>query len=420
MKKSDIIKLVKDTISEVGSNAYGSATLTSQGQAKSRFTKTGRPPVIMEDEPFKKQYMTKISPEDFKNKIPVGKKVLYMGSRYEVVENNGYILKLKDLKDGDIKTVNLNMFSHGGQINEKNMEDLKNPKKADLNKDGKLSSYEKTRGAAIEKNMKEDIGDDISKAEDEVAKAMQTKADAESKLADANKKKADAEKSALEETPELTNDIGKDDYMDDEGRFAKSQVHKMAHYANKLTHMLNDMEQLPSWVQSKLTKASDYMSMVYHYLEYEFSRKGEDLMEHLNEHKKAAKRSVLMEGAMKRLFMSFDEGLTDEEIFQNYTQKGVEVPLPFISNARKQWENIKKAELELDMSEKEFKNSARDIVNNPEGDTAGMEPAEEKHLASGLFNEEDKKKEGSEVEILDDVEEVDSVTINIKEKTINK
>lgn len=28
---------------------------------------------------------------------------------------------------------------------------LKNPKKADLNKDGKLSSYEKTRGAAIEK-----------------------------------------------------------------------------------------------------------------------------------------------------------------------------------------------------------------------------------------------------------------------------
>ena len=28
---------------------------------------------------------------------------------------------------------------------------LKNPKKADLNKDGKLSSYEKKRGAAIEK-----------------------------------------------------------------------------------------------------------------------------------------------------------------------------------------------------------------------------------------------------------------------------
>jgi len=30
---------------------------------------------------------------------------------------------------------------------------LKNPKKADLNKDGKLSSYEKKRGKAIEKSM---------------------------------------------------------------------------------------------------------------------------------------------------------------------------------------------------------------------------------------------------------------------------
>ena len=31
--------------------------------------------------------------------------------------------------------------------------ELKNPKKADLDKDGKLSSYEKTRGKAIEKAM---------------------------------------------------------------------------------------------------------------------------------------------------------------------------------------------------------------------------------------------------------------------------
>ena len=30
---------------------------------------------------------------------------------------------------------------------------LKNPKKADLDKDGKLSSYEKKRGKAIEANM---------------------------------------------------------------------------------------------------------------------------------------------------------------------------------------------------------------------------------------------------------------------------
>jgi len=35
---------------------------------------------------------------------------------------------------------------------------LKNPKKADLNKDGKLSSYEEKRGAAIEKSMVKEWG----------------------------------------------------------------------------------------------------------------------------------------------------------------------------------------------------------------------------------------------------------------------
>ena len=68
--------------------------------------------------------MSKISPEDFKNKIPVGKIVLYMGSRYKVIGNNGYVLKLQDPKDGETKTVNLNMFSHGGQINEKDMKNV--------------------------------------------------------------------------------------------------------------------------------------------------------------------------------------------------------------------------------------------------------------------------------------------------------
>ena len=56
---------------------------------------------VMED--FKKQYMTKISPEDFKNKIPVGKKVLYMGGRFKVLSNNGYVLELEPRDDDNIK-----------------------------------------------------------------------------------------------------------------------------------------------------------------------------------------------------------------------------------------------------------------------------------------------------------------------------
>ena len=185
----------------------------------------------------------------------------------------------------------------------------------------------------------------------------------------------------LEENPMFTNDIGKDDYMDDEGRMAKSQMYKMAKYVMKLTKMLDDMEQLPAWVQSKITKASDYMSAVFHYLEYEFVRRGDNLMEHMDKYKK---RATLTEGAMKKFFEAFDKGMTNEEIIQDYASKGTQVPEAFVSNARRQYENYKKMKLELDMSEKEFKNSAKEIVNNP---GEAMEPREGKKLASGIAQE---------------------------------
>jgi hypothetical protein len=70
-------------------------------------------------EAFIKSYGQKISTGDFK-KIPVGKTILYMGSRYEVLANDGYVLKLKG-EDGDMINVNLGQFNHGGQINEANV-----------------------------------------------------------------------------------------------------------------------------------------------------------------------------------------------------------------------------------------------------------------------------------------------------------
>lgn len=76
----------------------------------------------------------------------------------------------------------------------------------------------------------------------------------------------------------LTNDFGRQDepnYIDDEGRMAKSQLHKMREYTDKLTAMLDDDTQLEGWVQAKLTKASDYLSAVFHYLDYEMERRGE-------------------------------------------------------------------------------------------------------------------------------------------------
>jgi len=102
-------------------------------------------------------------------------------------------------------------------------QELKNPDKADLDKDGKLSSYEKKRGAAIEKSMqKEDL------------------------------------------------DVG---HQDDEPRMLKADLYRIAKYASELYIMVDkfdDMEQevdFPSWWQAKITTSKDYLVKAKHYLD---------------------------------------------------------------------------------------------------------------------------------------------------------
>jgi hypothetical protein len=73
------------------------------------------------------------------------------------------------------------------------------------------------------------------------------------------------------ETPNFLGDDG----MDYEGGMAKSQMLKMKKYVDALSNMIEDESQLESWVQAKLTKASDYMSAVYHYLDYRKSKMNE-------------------------------------------------------------------------------------------------------------------------------------------------
>ena len=63
----------------------------------------------------KKAYMTKIDLKDFKA-IKKGTKVKYMGGDAEVLDNNGYVLTLK--QNGKKFTVNKSMFDHGGMISE--------------------------------------------------------------------------------------------------------------------------------------------------------------------------------------------------------------------------------------------------------------------------------------------------------------
>jgi hypothetical protein len=50
---------------------------------------------------------------------------------------------------------------------------------------------------------------------------------------------------------------------------AKAELYKLIQSAEKLFMMLDEDTQLEAWVQSKITKAADYLNSVEQYLEYQ-------------------------------------------------------------------------------------------------------------------------------------------------------
>lgn len=49
---------------------------------------------------------------------------------------------------------------------------------------------------------------------------------------------------------------------------AAAELHKITEYAPKLAEMVKSMPGLEGWIAAKITKAADYISSVYHWLEY--------------------------------------------------------------------------------------------------------------------------------------------------------
>ena len=50
---------------------------------------------------------------------------------------------------------------------------------------------------------------------------------------------------------------------------AKRQMFKTYEYAADVYNMIQDDEEFPAWIQSKMTKIADYIGAVKHYLEYD-------------------------------------------------------------------------------------------------------------------------------------------------------
>lgn len=64
-------------------------------------------------------------------------------------------------------------------------------------------------------------------------------------------------------------DLEKPRHDDHEAKMARADLYKLAKYSAELFKIIDENEELDGWVSAKITKASDYISSVYHYLEYE-------------------------------------------------------------------------------------------------------------------------------------------------------
>jgi hypothetical protein len=217
---------------------------------------------------------------------------------------------------------------------------LMNPKKADLNKDGELSPYEKKRGAAIEKNIAESTSKHTVKYSksndtyqvwlaDEIVTdfATKEKADAEAKRLNALQDVKRIDKAQVNEASDneiiLSNEIldfleergiidpsdaqkvhkdltsflkskiikqGNLDedldlgHQDNEPHMLKADLYRIGKYAMELYKMVDKFDKMdnevdfPHWWQAKIIKSKDMLVSAKHYLDFEIKEPQLDAM----------------------------------------------------------------------------------------------------------------------------------------------
>jgi len=110
-------------------------------------------------------------------------------------------------------------------------------------------------------------------------------------------------------------------HMDREGDMAKRQLYHTAKNAMTLFDSLDDGDQLEGWVQSKITKASDYMKSVRDYLEYEM---GVEMMDPEEVEDMIDPDDVLDEG-MKDLHTEIENVVLERGIMKSVRELAVEM-----------------------------------------------------------------------------------------------
>ena len=414
MKKSDIKKLVKESVKELKEQAYGSATLTTQGSprtgtvvptdeypfsARPKRTATG----MMDEEGASwgieireladsftfeelEQLLkeNKISKEDYNGAKGYLQAWIDMHPTYlpqrDLTEPKRQKIRATYGIDEDSIRINMEQAPAGGNEEEKDKKPKvkENPPKHDSEKIGKC----KASCVDLELENFEVQVENI-----------------ERKIADVNKRRSDARPSEVEAmTKEKREYELQLDSLDEQIEAKEAEKEKL----------LNPEKEQQKESINKEDMKANVKKLWDDYANSRINSKL-NLKEYMNNHKKMEKRKILQEGVMKTFFEYFSQGHTNEEIVQLYAGKGVDVPEQFVSKARNTFEAQTKLNAELEMSERNFKNEASQIVNNPAtGIADGSVTDDDKQLAAGLSNEAEDtspmsaEKENSDVAAMND------------------
>ena len=352
--KRDAQKAKRDQVQE---QSYGSATLTTQGQYKSRFTKTGRPPGIMENSEL----------ADLRARLAQ----LYREMEQEAEPEGGPIA---DQYADEIDKL------------EKEIAALKGNSKQDKSYDevylkGKLVGmtdayeYEVVRGEG-RITIYPDLGSlqYKSRSTQEIV-FSRGEGGIQFIRAFGYERSYDELKKVLPELPEM----GDSSYAGFMNVMDSKPILVDLNTAVEMKEAMIRGRDAESKAQSDFYGSRAQTGRIGYGLEemlqsYYNNRSSNSLMIYMDKYKKQA----LHEGTVKKFFKMFENGKTNEEVLRHYAGKGVSVPEQYLNKVRKQYENLKKAKLEIEFSEqeaKDFKSFKKERHEKP------------KQMSSRLFKE---------------------------------
>lgn len=130
--------------------------------------------------------------------------------------------------------------------------------------------------------------------------------------------------------------------QDHEVQMARADLYKIAKYAIKLHDMLkgvSEQQGLQGWQQAKITKASDYISSVYHNLEYDLKFNGQDT---LGEEKKTNPAKTDHKSKMHdKLSKKVDEAVNEKWKGNAEVKKTGEYSDRTVKSLRKEYKKLK-------------------------------------------------------------------------------